>query len=56
MSHFLLHFLTPLDLGYCPPLSNSRIIIVIWIYVALHRTPNVDCYRVVAVPNLDPIP
>ena len=29
-----------------PPLSNSWIIIIIWIYIALNRTPNVDCYWV----------
>ena len=27
-----------------PPLSNSWIIIVIWLYIALDRTPNIDCY------------
>ena len=27
-----------------PPLSNSWIIVIIWLYVALNRTPNVDCY------------
>ena len=27
-----------------PTLSNSWIIIVIWLYVALNRTPNIDCY------------
>ena len=27
-----------------PPLSNSWIIIIIWLYIALHRTPNIDCY------------
>ena len=27
-----------------PPLSNSWIIIIIWLYIALNRTPNIDCY------------
>ena len=27
-----------------PPLSSSWIIIIIWLYIALNRTPNVDCY------------
>ena len=27
-----------------PPLSNSWIIIIIWLYIALDRTPNIDCY------------
>ena len=27
-----------------PPLSNSWIRIIIWLYIALNRTPNVDCY------------
>ena len=26
------------------PLTNSWIIIVIWLYLALNRTPNIDCY------------
>ena len=29
-----------------PPLSNSWIIIIIWLYIALNRTPNIDCYWV----------
>ena len=35
-----------------PPLSNSWVIIKIWIYTALNRTTNIDCYCVGAVPNL----
>ena len=27
-----------------PPLSNSWIILKIWLYIALNRTPNIDCY------------
>ena len=27
-----------------PPLSNSWIIITIWLYISLNRTPNIDCY------------
>ena len=34
------------------PLSNSWIIIIVWLYIALNRTPNIDCYWVGAVPNL----
>ena len=26
------------------PLSNSWIIIMIWLYIGLKRTPNIDCY------------
>ena len=33
------------------PLSNSWIIII-WLYIALNRTPNIDCYWVGAVPNI----
>ena len=36
-----------------PPLSNSWIIFIIWLYIALNnRTPNIDCYWVEAVPKL----
>ena len=35
-----------------PPLSNSWITIIIWLYIALNRTPNIDCYWVGAVPKL----
>ena len=27
-----------------PPLSNSWIISILWLYIALNGTPNVDCY------------
>ena len=27
-----------------PPLSNSWIINIIWLYIPLNRTPNIDCY------------
>ena len=33
------------------PLSNSWIIIIIRLYIALNRTPNTDCYWGRAVPN-----
>ena len=35
-----------------PPLSNSWIIDIVWLYIALNRTPNMDCYWVGAVPNI----
>ena len=38
------------------PLSNSWIISIIWLYIALNRTPNIDCYWVGAVPDLNPKP
>ena len=38
-----------------PPLSNSWIISIIWLYIALNRTPNIDCYWVGAVPNINGI-
>ena len=34
-----------------PPLSNSWIIDIFWLYIALNRNPNVDCYWVGAVPK-----
>ena len=34
-----------------PPLSNSWIIFLIWLYIALNRTPIIDCCWVGAVPN-----
>ena len=37
-----------------PPFSNSWIINIIWVYIALNGTPNIDCYWVGAVPNLNP--
>ena len=38
-----------------PPLSNSWIlsIFIMGLYIALNRTPNIDCYCVGAVPNLN---
>ena len=38
------------------PPSNSWRITIIWLYIALNRTPNSDCYCVGAVPNLNPTP
>ena len=35
-----------------PPLSNSWIITIIWFYIALKKTPNIDCYWVGAIPIL----
>ena len=34
------------------PLSNSCIISIIWLYIALKRTPVIDCYWVGAVPKV----
>ena len=34
-----------------PPFSHSWIIIIIWLYIALNRTPNIDCYWGGAVPK-----
>ena len=34
-----------------PPLSNSWIISIVCLYIALNRTPNIDCYWGGAVPN-----
>ena len=36
------------------PLSNSWIKMITWLYIALNRTPNIDCYWGGAVPNLNP--
>ena len=27
-----------------PQLSNSWIILIVWLYIALNRTPDIDCY------------
>ena len=35
--------LGPITLGTAP-LSDSWIIIIIWLYIALNRSPNIDCY------------
>ena len=35
-----------------PPLSNSWIVVIIWLYIALNRTPKIDCYWVGAVPKV----
>ena len=34
-----------------PPLSDSWIMKIIWLYIALNRTPKIDCYWVRAVPK-----
>ena len=39
-------------LGTALPLSNSWIIVIIWLYIALSRTPNIDCYSVGAIPKV----
>ena len=35
-----------------PTLSNSWIISIKWSYIALSRTPDIDCYWVGAVPKV----
>ena len=35
-----------------PRLSNSWITSIIWLYIALNRTRNIDCYWVGAVPKV----
>ena len=37
-------------LGAATPLSDSWVIIMLWLYIA--RTPNIDCYWVGAVPKV----
>ena len=37
-------------LGTAPPLSNSWTTTIIWLYIALNRTPSIDCCWVGAVP------
>ena len=39
-----------LELGTAP-LTNSWIIFIIGLYIALNMTPNIDCYWEGAVPN-----
>ena len=33
-----------LKVGYCPPLTNSWIITIMWLCIALTRTPDIDCF------------
>ena len=52
----ILGTITGVCIGNCitwvlPPLSNSWITTLIWLYIALNRTPYIDCYWVGAVPN-----
>ena len=35
-----------------PRLRHSWIIVIIWLYIALNRTPNIDCYWEGAVPKI----
>ena len=35
-----------------PPLSNSWIMNIIWLYKALNRNPNMNCYRGGGVPKI----
>ena len=35
-----------------PPLTNSWIILILWSYIALNRTPSVNCYWEGAVPKV----
>ena len=37
-----------------PPPSNSWTINIIWLYVALNRTPNIGSYWVGEVPKIEP--
>ena len=34
-----------------PHLSNSWIMAIIWLYIALNSTPDIDCYWLGAVPK-----
>ena len=38
-----------------PPIRNSWLITIIGLYIALNRTPNLNCYWVGAVPNVQNI-
>ena len=38
-------------LGTAPP-SNSWMIDILWLYIALNGTPSIDCYWVGAVPKV----
>ena len=35
-----------------PSLTNTWIIVIVGLYMALQRTPNIDCYWVGAVPKV----
>ena len=37
--------------GYCPPQQQLDKEFIIGLYIALNRTPNIDCYWVGAVPK-----
>ena len=39
-----LHRTLPVATWVLPPRSNSWISIIIWLCIALHKTPNIDCY------------
>ena len=41
-----------LSLDTAPPLSNNWRIPIIWLYIALNRIPNIDCYWVGALPKV----
>ena len=43
------HDQTKPKLWVLPPLTNSWILVILWLYIALNRTPNIDCYWVGAV-------
>ena len=56
--HYLKVCLKPLALDakawVLPRLCNSRILFVLYLYIALNTIPSIDCYRVGAVPNPNP--
>ena len=50
---FLVHGFKVSSIGWVlPPLSNSWMITIIWLYIALNKAPNIDCYWVGAVPKV----
>ena len=58
--HGVKHTADRLGNGVCrdwvlTPLSNSWIITILWLCIALNRTPNIDCYWVGAIPNVGTI-
>ena len=42
------------NLGYSPPSVTVGLILIVVLYIARNRTPNLDCYWVGAVPKVNP--
>ena len=45
-------FRVKVQVGYCPHSVTVGCCFIIWLHIALNRTPNIDCYWVGAVPTV----